>query len=250
MKVGIIGVGNIGGTLAKKFARAGHEVQVAAARGASQIRQQVEEMGAQAVEVTDVAKGVDVLILSVPFSAMPELASAVAKARPDVVLIDTSNYYPFRDGQMAELDSGKPESGWSSEQIGRPVIKAFNAVLAFTLAERGLPAGAKGRLALPVAGDDSRGKAIAAELVEAAGFDAVDAGGLAESWRQQPGNPAYCTELTSAELRDALASAELGRGARKREELMAEFIAASAFPDHDTVIRRNREVAATRDLAA
>lgn len=249
MKIGIIGIGNIGGTLAKKLVSAGHEVQVAAARGASQIREQAEQMGANAVEVEDVAKGVDVLILSIPFSAMPEVASTVGRAAPDVVVIDTSNYYPFRDGQIDGLDNGKPESVWSSEQIGRTVIKAFNAVLAFTLAERGLPAGAKGRVALPIAGDDARGKAVAAELMDAVGFDAVDAGGLAESWRQQPGNPAYCTELTSAELPDALASAEPGRGAGKREELIAEFSTASEFPDHDTVIRRNREVTVTRTLA-
>ena len=78
-----------------------------------------------------------------------------------------------------------------SEQIGRPVVKAWNAVLAVTLAERGKPKGASGRIAIPVAGDDPKAKATAMELVEATGFDAMDSGSLSDSWRQQPGTPAY-----------------------------------------------------------
>jgi predicted dinucleotide-binding enzyme len=92
----------------------------------------------------------------------------------DVAVIDTSNYYPFRDGAITEVDGGKPESVWVSEQIGRPVVKAWNAVLAVTLSEKGQPNGAPRRIAIPVAGDDSAAKATAMELVEATGFDPLD----------------------------------------------------------------------------
>ena len=103
-----------------------------------------------------------------------------------------------------------------SEQIGRPVVKAWNAVLAVTLAERGQPNGASGRIAIPVAGDDPKAKATTMKLVEAIGFDALDSGGLSDSWRQQPGTPAYCTELTTNELKSALRSADRSRRARQR----------------------------------
>lgn len=246
MKVGIIGAGNIGGTIARKLAQAGYDVRLAAAEGVDFIAKFAEDIGAKAVAVADAGREVDVLILSIPFIAMPDVAGAVKNAGPHTVVIDTSNYYPMRDGNIAEVDSGRPESVWASEQIGRPVIKTFNAALAFTLAERGSPRGAQGRLAMPVAGDDVRGKAIASELVDAAGFDPLDAGDLAGSWRQQPGNPAYCTELTIDELREALSSAEPGRGGVNRDALMNEFMAAPVFPEHDVLIKRNREVTSTR----
>lgn len=246
MNVGIIGAGNIGGTIARKLCAAGHTVKLAAAEGPDHIREQAKTMGAQPVSVDDAVKDVEVVILSVPLAAMPELAGVVRGAAPGAVIIDTSNYYPMRDGQIAEIDGGKPESVWGSEQLGRPLIKTFNAALAHTLAERGAPRGGTGRLAMPVAGDDERGKEIASKLVDDAGFDPVDAGSLASSWRQQPGTPAYCTELSSTELPEALAAAQEGRGPANRDTLMNEFMGASTFPTHDQIIARNREVTAAR----
>jgi hypothetical protein len=137
---------------------------------------------------------------------------------PEAVVIDTSNYYPSRDGAIAEVDGGKPESIWSQEQIGRPVVKAWNAVLAATLEAGGRPAGTPGRLAIPVAGDDATATATARQLVDQTGFDALDAGGLQDSWRQQPGTPAYCTELTIGELKLAVEAAKRERAPRNRDE--------------------------------
>ena len=158
----------------------------------------------------------------------------------DVVVIDTSNYYPFRDGAIADVDGGMPESVWVSGQIGRPVVKAWNAVLAATLAEKGQPDGTDGRIAIPVAGDAPEEKAIAIGLVEATGFDGLDAGGLAASWRQQPGTPAYCTELAANELKEALRSADRFRAADNRDALIKEFFAAGTGLTHDEMVARNR----------
>jgi predicted dinucleotide-binding enzyme len=161
-----------------------------------------------------------------------------------VVVIDTSNYYPFRDGAIADVDGGKPESVWVSERIGRPVVKAWNALLAVRLAERGQPKGASGRIAVPVAGDNPKAKATAMQMVEAAGFDALDSGSLSDSWRQQLGTPAYCTELTAKELQSALRSADLSHAPANRDALIKEFMATGGKLTHDEIVARNRAVTA------
>jgi predicted dinucleotide-binding enzyme len=127
-----------------------------------------------------------------------------------------------------------------SEQIGRPVVKAWNAVLAVTLAEKGRPSGASGRIAIPVAGDDAKAKATAMKLVEATGFDALDSGNLGDSWRQQPGTPAYCTELTANELKSALRAADRSRAPKNRDDLIKEFMASDGKLTHDEIVARNR----------
>lgn len=133
-----------------------------------------------------------------------------------------------------------PESVWVSEQIGRPVVKAWNAVLAATLAERGQLKGAAGRIAIPVAGDHLERKAIAMELVEVTGFDAPDSGSLADSWRQQPGTPAYCTELSTSKLEAALQSADQSRAPENRDALIRGFMDAGEKLTHDDIVARNR----------
>lgn len=240
MKIGVIGAGNIGSSVARNLSAAGHEVLVADAQGVDAIRDKVKEAGATAVGLDQVVKGIDALIVSVPSIAIPELAKQLGNVSPDITVIDTSNYYPFRDGAIEELQNGKPESQWVSEQFGHPVIKAFNAALAYTQEARGKPRGTPGRIALPVAGDDARGKAIAMQLVDDAGFDPVDAGSLAESWRQQPGTPAYCTELTRDELQKALAQADKEKAPQQRETLISYFFEAGATLSHDDVIAKNR----------
>ena len=109
----------------------------------------------------------------------------------DVVVIDTGNYYPTRDGRIPAIEQGQPESAWVAEQIGRPVIKAFNNIYAKSLLENGRPKGAPDRIALPVAGDPLEARAKVMRLVDELGFDPIDAGGIEESWRQQPGTPSY-----------------------------------------------------------
>ena len=179
MKIGIIGAGNIGATLARKLAASGHEVKLANSKGPDTIRDLARDVGATAVSKEEAVQGVEAIVLSIPFAKYPDLANLFNDVPTDVAVIDTSNYYPFRDGAIAEVDGGKPESVWVSEQIGRPVVKAWNAVLAVTLAERGQPNGASGRIAIPVAGDDPKAKATAMKLVEATGFDAL------ELWKSQ-----------------------------------------------------------------
>lgn len=244
MKIGIIGAGNIGATLARKLAYEGHEIKLANSKGPDSIRDLADDIGANAVTKEDAVNGVEVVILSIPFSKYPDLASLFTGVAADVIVVDTSNYYPFRDGAISEVDGGKPESVWVGEQIGRPVTKAWNAALAATLAERGKQSSDAGRIAIPIAGDDPKAKSVVMELVDATGFDAVDAGSLAESWRQQPGTPAYCTELPVDQLKAALSSADQSRAADNRETLIKGFVAGDP-PSHDEAVARNRAVTAS-----
>jgi 8-hydroxy-5-deazaflavin:NADPH oxidoreductase len=123
-------------------------------------------------------------------------------------VVDTGNYVPgLRDAEIEELEQGEVESRWTEKQFGRPVVKAFNNITAARLLSAGKPAGAPGRIALPVAGDDATVKARVMQLVDQLGFDAIDAGGLDESWRQEPGTPVYTTDLDAAAARVALAEA-------------------------------------------
>jgi predicted dinucleotide-binding enzyme len=246
MKIGIIGAGNIGGTLARKLVTAGHSVKLAGSKEPDDIREQAEKIGATAVTSEEAVKDVEVIVLSIPFASIPEVAGLFADVPADVVVIDTSNYYPQFGTRIPEVDEGKPESVWSSEQLGHPVIKTFNAALAKTLSEGGKPAGAADRIAMPVSGDDPVGKAVAQKLVDDAGFDPLDAGDLAGSWRHQPGTPAYCTELTMSELKTGLAYADKDLAPGNRDALMAEFAGSDMPPSHEAVIKRNREVAMMR----
>jgi predicted dinucleotide-binding enzyme len=129
----------------------------------------------------------------------------------DVVVIDTNNSYPVRDGSIPAIEAGQVESAWVAEQIGRPVIKAFNNIYFESLRAKGAPKGTPGRVALPVAGDPPEARAKVMRLVEELGFDAVDAGGLEDSWRQQPGTPCYVHDLDAPRLKEALAAAERSR---------------------------------------
>lgn len=171
----------------------------------------------------------EVVILSVPFAKNPDLTPVLARAPADAVVVDTSNYYPARDAKIAEVENGKPETVWASEQIGRPLVKAWNALLAQTLAEAGTEPGTANRIAIPISGDDAAAKALVSDLVSITGFDTVDAGPLADSWKLQPGTPAYCTELTADELKTALSAADKDRAPKNRDAIMASF----SKPDAD-----------------
>ncbi|WP_386346356.1 NADPH-dependent F420 reductase [Xanthomonas campestris] len=246
MNIGIIGAGNIGGTIAQKLAAAGHSVKLAGAKGPDDIRDKAANIGAIPVAAKDAVNDVEVIILSIPFAQIPNVTSIFSDVPTNVVVIDTSNYYPFRDGNIAEVDEGKPESVWSSDQLGRPVVKAFNALLAETLANGGTPEGAPTRIAIPVAGDDAHAKSIARRLVNETGFDALDAGDLEGSWRQQPGTPAYCTELTLAELERALSSADKARAPLDRDALIKSFMDEKSPLSHEQIVARNRQFTAPR----
>lgn len=196
MRIGILGAGSIGATLARKLSEAGHEIKVANSRGPETISADATSTGAAAVDSAEVVADVDVLITSIPLSKMPAITPLIEQLPADAVILDTSNYYPLRDGRISALDDGKVESHWATEQLGRPVAKAWNAIGVDSFVAKGRPAGDPGRIAIPVAADREQDKAIALQLVEETGFDAVDAGSLTDSWRQQPGAPGYCTDLT------------------------------------------------------
>lgn len=209
LKIGVIGAGHIGSTLVRHFTRLGHDVAVANSRGPETLADLAKETGAQPVQVTDAVRGRDLVVVTIPESKVPKLPAGLFKGVPaDTVVIDTGNYYPRqRDGKIEGIENGLPESRWVERQLGRPVIKVFNNIFAEHLAKKGKPPGTPGRIALPVSGDNSQAKAVVMELVDQIGFDAVDAGGLEESWRQQPGTPVYAADLDAAGVRRALAEA-------------------------------------------
>jgi predicted dinucleotide-binding enzyme len=213
MKIGIIGAGEIGATLTRRLTTLGHEVTVANSRAPETLRDLADTTGATAASAREAARAGEVVVVTVPEKRIPNLGDGLFAGVPDeVVVVDTGNYYPQqRDGRIEAIENGLPESRWVELYLGRPVIKAFNTIYATHLLERGLPAGTVGRIALPVAGDDAAEKAVVIGLVEALGFDGVDAGGIAESWRQQPGTPVYCTDLDVEGVRRALAAASKER---------------------------------------
>jgi predicted dinucleotide-binding enzyme len=213
MKIGIIGAGNIGGTLTRRFTALGHKVFVANSRGPETLADFAAETGATPVTVEQAAQAGDVIIVSIPMKNIPSLPKSLfARTPKNVVVVDTRNYYPRqRDGRIDGIEGGMTESHWVEQQLGRPVVKAFNNIYAEHLYKLGRPPGTRGRIALPVAGDDPAAKAIVLRLIDELGFDAVDAGGLDESWRQQPGTPVYATDLDANGVRHALAKASKER---------------------------------------
>ncbi|MCM2416079.1 NAD(P)-binding domain-containing protein [Streptomyces sp. RKAG290] len=218
MKIGIIGAGNIGGNLTRRLTALGHDVSVANSRGPETLSALAEETGAHAVTAADAARGAQVVVVTVPLKAVPALAAGFLDgAAEGAVVIDTGNYYPQqRDGRIAAIEDGLPESRWTEGQIGHPVIKAFNGTYAQDILSNGTPAGTADRQALPVAGDDAAAKQTVRDLIDELGFDTVDAGGLDTSWRQQPGTPVYGNRGDVAAIEKALDSASAERTAEWR----------------------------------
>jgi predicted dinucleotide-binding enzyme len=159
-------------------------------------------------------------------------------------LLDTSNYYPMRDGNIAALDRGQVESLWVSEHLGRPVVKAWNAITANSFNTKNAAAGSPERIAIPVAADSDDARAVGLSLVDDTGFDGFDTGALRESWRQQPGTPAYCTDLTRDELKTALDAAVPGRAPARRDLAMSVIVELMSDTEtdrgEDFVVRVNR----------
>jgi 8-hydroxy-5-deazaflavin:NADPH oxidoreductase len=203
MRIGIIGAGHIGGTLVRRLAAVGHDVEVANSRGPDTLGDLARETGVKAVTVEQAAKGKDVVVVTIPEKSVPRLPKDLLADAPETVVVDTGNYYPRqRDGRIDDIEGGTTESRWVERQLGHPVVKAFNNIYAQHLLERGKPKGTKGRIALPVAGDDPRAKQV---------VDGVDAGSLDESWRQQPATPVYGTDLDADGVRRALQEAKRER---------------------------------------
>lgn len=214
MKIGIIGAGNIGGNLTRRLTALGHEVSVANSRGPHTLTALAEETGAQPVPVEEAARGAEVVVVTVPLKAVPDLPSGLLDgAAEGVAVIDTGNYYPReRDGRIGGIeDEAITESRWTERQIGHPVIKAFNGTYAQDILDRPRPAGDPDRMALPVAGDDETAKRTVRALIDELGFDTVDAGGIDDSWRQQPATPVYGLRAGTDGVTKALAEASAER---------------------------------------
>jgi len=213
MKIGIIGAGNIGRVLALRWVEHGHEVRIGNSRGPSSLAEIASETGATPAELDEVVRDAAVIVVTIPEKKVLNLPAELFAGVPDTtVVIDTGNYYPReRDGRIEEIEGGMTESAWVAQQIGRPVIKAFNNIYALHLRDLGKPQGTPGRIALPLSGDSADAKAVVSQLINEMGFDAVDNGGIDDSWRQQPGTPVYTKDFDAQALPAALSQAERAR---------------------------------------
>ena len=208
MKIGLIGAGRIGGTLAKLAVDHGHTVVLSNSRGPDTLRDLVTSLGehAEAATAAEAAAAGDVVVVTIPMKSYPQVPVDELAGK---TVIDTNNYYPNRDGGIPELDDGKTTSSelLAAHLPASSVVKAFNTIFFQHLATEGEPAGTAGRRALPIAGDDAGAKQAVADLINQFGFDVVDAGRLAEGRRFQPGTPAYNVRFSADALRAALDAA-------------------------------------------
>ena len=207
MRIGFIGAGRVGGTLAELLADAGHEVALSNSRGPETLVELVNRIGdrAQAATVQDAAAFGDVVVVAMPLRNYRDVPTAPLVGK---VVVDTNNYYAGRDGRIEQLESDRTTSSeLLQEHLGdAKVVKAFNTLYFETLARGGRPAGAPDRRAILISGDDADSKRVVAELIDQIGFDAVDAGDLAAGGRrQQPGSPLYNVQLTADRARELLA---------------------------------------------
>ncbi|MFW0716385.1 NADPH-dependent F420 reductase [Pedobacter sp. N23S346] len=212
MEIGIIGSGNIGSSLAGHLATLGHQVKIANSRGPESLREIAEKTGANPVTVEAAADAKDLVIIAIPQKAMVKLPLDILSVS-EAIIIDAGNYYPSRDGENTDIEEGMTDSEWTAKVIGHSVIKAFNNIVAPSLAEKAVPAASSNRIALSVAGNDEEQKQVVMKLINEIGFDAIDGGLLSDSWRQQPGEPAYCQDLDQENLKAALQRADIAKRA-------------------------------------
>jgi predicted dinucleotide-binding enzyme len=205
MRIGIIGAGNIGGTLARRLAGEGHDVVVANRRGPDAMGELLADLGdrGRAGDVAEAARFGDVVIVATPLSAVADLPADALEGK---VVVDANNYYPGRDGTIATLDSGATTSSelLAARVPSARVVKAFNTMFWQRLRDAGRPAGDPDRLAMPLAADDDEAKATVATLIDELGFDAVDNGRLADGRDQEPGTPVYNEPIGADEARRRL----------------------------------------------
>lgn len=232
MTIGIIGAGLIGKTLARKLSKHGHQVQIANSRGPQTLQAFSQETGVRAVTTAEVVNGVALIIITIPLGHTSALKGMFNQVPEEVIIVETMNYYPHRDGRIDDIEQGMTNSGWVEKVIGRPVIKAFNNIDSYSFSARGKAKGAPDRIALAVSGDDQIAKTTVMELVDQTGFDAYDAGSITDSWKQQPGTPAYCTDLT---LADAKAARE--RAGLQEAPVARDFILSRMFSLDDEYMK-------------
>jgi predicted dinucleotide-binding enzyme len=208
MNIGIIGAGNIGANVARLVTKAGHEVRIANSRGPASLQTLIDELGpaAKASSAEDAVAFGDIVLVAIPWTAKEE---SLGESGPydGKIVIDAMNPYT-EDFEIEDLGDRTSSEITKTLVPGARLVKAFNTIFYRRLASEGKPRGVKGRLAIPVAGDDADAKRIVMELIDAIGFDAVDSGGLVEGGRrQQPGTPVYNQPFDAAAAREALARA-------------------------------------------
>ena len=242
MNIGMIGTGDIGEVIIRKLRDAGYPVKMANARGPESLKDLAANTGAIPVSVEQVVQDVDMLFIVVPQKAIPELPKGLLKkAKKETIVIDVGNYYSWRDGRIDEIESGLTDSAWVEKQIGRPVIKVLNSIGSKSLAGAGRLHGSRDRVALPISGDNPKAKETVAQLIDRIGFDSVDAGTIAESWRQQPGSPVYCVNPTKEELQQLLKNVDRSSLVTNREKSTKAHRAVED-EDYQTQVNAHRSV--------
>lgn len=243
MKIGIVGTGVLGSVLAEKLSQAGHDIKVNNTKVMPDLEKIAAGLGATAATIQDVVQNVDAIIFSLPFYAYKNLPKTLLHEIPqDVVIMDTSNYSPFRDGEITKLEY-MSESEYISKILNRPLVKVFNNILEYTLKNKGRAAGTKDRIAISIAGDNVGHKKVVAQLVDQIGFDTVDGGSLADSWRQQLGTPAFCTELNEGEIKQALLKADKEKAPVIRNFILNKLSNMDGQPSYEEILALNRSVA-------
>jgi predicted dinucleotide-binding enzyme len=215
--LGLIGAGHIGSALAQTALDTGWDVVISNSRGPETLADLVSELASRpsaggavrAGTATEAATAADLAVVTIPVKAIDQVPVEPLAGK---VVIDTNNYYPQRDGQIAELDEARTTSAELLQRHlpGSSVVKAFNHIQAAQIvSERSRP-GTEHRRAIAIAGDDAAAKQRVASFIDALGFDVVDLGVLADSWRIEPGTPGYGAEDDADQLRAHLAAATRG----------------------------------------
>ena len=200
-KVGIIGAGILGGTLARRLAHFGYQVTIANSR-APETLSDIATGEIKAGWMSNVVQGSEILFLSLPYAALADVSATVRdNAAEQAITVDTGNFYPGRDGDLPSWSEEDPDTLWLSRQIQRPIYKALNNITYLGLRDGGLSPDDPARIGLPIAGSQGPSKNRLFHLVNELGFDPVDGGTLEQSWRQQPGSPIYATDLPAADIR-------------------------------------------------
>lgn len=206
MKIGIIGAGFVARAVASVAIKSGHEVMVSNSRGPETLFSLTGTIGCKAGYPAEAAAYGDIVVIAIPLKAYQTIPKGELVGK---IVLDANNYYPGRDGQIAQLDETKLTS---SELLARHlpqsmIVKAFNAIIAGDIEKDGRPAGSADRRALPIAGDDATAKQIVSGFLDDIGFDVIDAGPLTEGYRFQPDTLAYCVPVNMIGLRAALDAA-------------------------------------------
>ncbi|MEA5128245.1 MAG: NAD(P)-binding domain-containing protein [Proteiniphilum sp.] len=206
MNIGIIGAGNIGGTLARRLSQLNHNVTIANSREPETLKELATEINVKTGTVYDVARNNDIVVITIPQKNILNLPKDLFDGvKDDMIIIDTCNYYPLlRDGVIDELEQDLTNSEWVQTKIQRPVVKAFNSIAFTSLANASRPKGDNNRIALPVSGDREKDKEVVSDLLNQLGFDSFDVGELKNSWKYEPGTPTYCMDFNLETLKRKL----------------------------------------------